>query len=227
MAEMYGASRRPEGSGAFEAVTFPASERAGVLTHPYLLSVLAYHRSSSPIHRGVFLTRSILGRFLKPPPMAIAFMDGKFHADLTMREKVTELTKDENCMGCHGTINPLGFSLEGYDATGRLRYLDNGKRVMSESEYVAAGGETVMLRGPRDLARHAVASREAQKGFVRQLFQYMVKQVPGAYGSDTLTRLHEGFAASGFSVRELVVAIAMVPARDALERAEKSEVVKP
>ena len=227
MAEMYGASRRPEGSGEFEAVTFPASERAGVLTHPYLLSVLAYHRSSSPIHRGVFLTRSILGRFLKPPPMAIAFMDGKFHADLTMREKVTELTKDENCMGCHGTINPLGFSLEGYDATGRLRYLDNGKRVMSESEYLAAGGETVMLRGPRDLARHAVASREAQKGFVRQLFQYMVKQVPGAYGSDTLTRLHEGFAASGFSVRELVVAIAMVPARDALERAEKSEVVKP
>ncbi len=49
---------------------------------------------------------------LKNPPMAVAFEDTKFDAHLTMREKITEMTKNSSCMGCHATINPLGFSLE-------------------------------------------------------------------------------------------------------------------
>ena len=217
LAQRYGAARIPEGRQQFEKITFPASERAGVLTHPYLLSALAYYRSTSPIHRGVFLTRNLLGRFLKPPPMAIAFMDGKFRPELTMREKVAELTKNESCMACHQTINPLGFVLEGYDATGRLRYVDNGRPVRTDSEYMTVEGESVVLQGPRDLARHAVESRDAQRGFVRQAFQYFTGQAPGAYGDGTLDALHASFVASGFSIPELLVRIAEVPAVHALQ----------
>jgi hypothetical protein len=57
-----------------------------------LLSTFAYFKSSSPIHRGVFLTRNIVGRTLKPPPAAIKFMDGSFDPGMTMRQKVTQLT---------------------------------------------------------------------------------------------------------------------------------------
>ena len=60
-----------------------------MLTHPYLLAALAYHKNSSPIHRGVFLTRNIVGRALRPPPVAVEFMDDRFDPSLTMREKVT------------------------------------------------------------------------------------------------------------------------------------------
>ena len=56
----------------FRKVALDPSERAGVLTHPYLLSNFAYTSTSSPIHRGVFLSRSVLGRALKPPPEAVA-----------------------------------------------------------------------------------------------------------------------------------------------------------
>jgi hypothetical protein len=217
LAARYGAARIPDGRQQFEKITFPASERAGVLTHPFLLSALAYYRSTSPIHRGVFLTRNLLGRFLKPPPMAIAFMDGKFRPELTMREKVAELTKNESCMACHQTINPLGFVLEGYDATGRLRYLDNGRPVRTDSEYVTVEGESVALQGPRDLARHAVESRDAQRGFVRQAFQYFTGQAVGAYGPRTLDALHAAFVESGFSIPELLVRIAEVPALHALK----------
>ena len=52
--------------------------------------------------------------------MAMTFKDSDFSPDLTMREKVAQLTRPQACQGCHSVINPLGFSLEHYDAVGRF-----------------------------------------------------------------------------------------------------------
>ena len=197
------------GADAFIPVRFDPEQRAGVLTHPFLLSAHAYYRSSSPIHRGVFLTRKVLGRFLKPPPMAIEFMDDRFDPSLTMREKVTQLTDKPQCMGCHATINPLGFSLEQFDAAGRFRWEDNKKPVDTTAEYQTADGRTLTLRGPRDVARHAAESPDARRGFVRQLFQYTVQQAPGAFGNDGLQKLDDAFERSGCNIRQLMVEIAV------------------
>ena len=183
LAAFYGV-QGPSGD-QFEFVPLPDSQRAGVFTHPYLMASLSYYRSTSPIHRGVFLTRNILGRFLNPPPMAISFMDDRFDPTLTMREKVTELTKSETCMGCHVTINPLGFSLEHYDAVGRWRTEDNRKPVNAVSDYLTSGGQTIRLKNVRDLAQHAAESEDARLGFVRQLFHHVTKQAPAAYGNHT------------------------------------------
>lgn len=210
LAKFYGVAG-PKGD-EFEPVKFDPAQRAGIFTHPFLLSALSYHKSTSPIHRGVFLTRNVLGRFLKPPPMAIEFMDDRFDPSLTMREKVTELTSKPNCMGCHVTINPLGFSLEAYDAVGRFRTTDNNKPVNAESEYIAPDGTKIRLRGPRDLADHAVTSVDARRGFVRQLFQQTVKQAPAAYGANTLEQLDQVFVSSGHNIRTLVVEVAMTSA---------------
>ncbi len=210
LAKFYGVEA-PAGDG-FGRVTFDAAQRAGILTHPFLLATFSYHRSSSPIHRGVFLTRNVLGRALRPPPMAIEFMDDRFDPSLTMREKVTQLTSKEACMGCHATINPLGFSLEHYDAVGRFRTEDNRKPVDAVSDYRTEEGEVLRLRGPRDVANHAVNSPEARLGFVRQLFQHVVKQSPAAFGPDTLGKLDAGFVRGGHHMRDLVVEIAATAA---------------
>jgi hypothetical protein len=139
-------------------------------------------------------------------------MDDRFDPSLTMREKVTELTKSETCMGCHVTINPLGFSLEHYDAAGRYRTSDNQKSVNAEAEYTTSSGAVVRLRGPRDLAEHAVASEEARVGFVRQMFQHCIQQSPGAYGADTLDRLDQAFVRSGWHIRQLFAEVAVATA---------------
>ena len=220
LAEFYGAkaeeseqAEKEEHEGnEFVKVGFDPSQRAGIFTHPFLLSAFSYHKSSSPIHRGVFLTRNVLGRFLKPPPMAIEFMDDKFDDTLTMREKVTELTKSKTCMACHATINPLGFSLEHYDAVGRFRTSENDKPINAESDYVTAEGEVLRLRGPRDLAGHAAESADARLGFIRQMFHHAVKQPPAAYGPDTLHQLDARFTESGHHMRRLLVEIAVTAA---------------
>ena len=210
LAKFYGQKVEP-GAG-FQPVKMDADQRAGVLTHPYVLATFSYTKSSSPIHRGVFVTRNILGRMLKPPPMAIAFMDDKFDPSFTMREKVTELTSKPACMSCHVTINPLGFSFERFDAVGRVRATDNKKPVDPVSDYVAADGNVIKLTGARDVATHAAESLSGQTGFVRNLFQELVKQPPAAYSPELLGQLTEKFRADQFHVRNLAVEVAVVAA---------------
>ena len=209
LAKLYG---KPEVGEGFQRVAFDPKQRAGVVTHPYLLAALAYSKQTSPIHRGVFLTRNIVGMTLKPPPNAVAFEDAKFDPSLTMREKVTELTKNVNCMGCHATINPLGFTLENYDAIGRWRTRDNNKPVNTVSEFATDEGETIRLTGARDVVKFAAENPAGHRAFIHQLFHHTVKQSVGVFGPDTLEDLRQSFAASGFSVRKLLAEIATVAA---------------
>jgi Protein of unknown function (DUF1592)/Protein of unknown function (DUF1588)/PA14 domain/Protein of unknown function (DUF1595)/Cytochrome C oxidase, cbb3-type, subunit III len=193
----------PEGGG-FQPVKFDPAQRAGVLTHPYLLARLSHHNITSPIHRGVFLTRNVLGGFLKAPPEAIAFDDHKFDPKMTMREKVAEMTRNASCMTCHETINPLGFSLENFDPVGRYRTLEGEKPINPVSDFLTTEGETLRLAGPRDVAAHAVKSDAARQGFIRQVFQFSTKQNPAVYGHDTVRRLDAAFTSSGHHVRNLL-----------------------
>jgi hypothetical protein len=197
----------------FQPVVFPGQERAGVLTHPYLLSAFAYHNNTSPIHRGVFLTRNIVGRSLKPPPVAVAFKNDEFAPELTMREKITELTRDSNCMACHSVINPLGFALEHYDAVGRWRTSEKDKPVDTKSEYTTETGQTIEVDSARDIAQLALSSESAHRAFIVQMAQHLTKQNPAVYGPTVVEQLRADFAADNFNVQNLIVRIAVMAAR--------------
>ncbi|MEY3911710.1 MAG: hypothetical protein RLY37_1178 [Verrucomicrobiota bacterium] len=210
LAKFYG--QKVEAGAGFQPVKMDADQRGGVLTHPFVLATFSYTKSSSPIHRGVFVTRNILGLMLKPPPMAIAFMDDKFDPSFTMREKVTELTSKPACMSCHVTINPLGFSFERFDAVGRVRTTDNKKPVDPTSDYTTSDGNVIKLTGARDVAIHAAESLSGQTGFVRNLFQEMVKQPPAAYSPELRGQLTSQVRVDKFHVRNLAVEVAVVAA---------------
>lgn len=214
LARFYGAPV-PEGGG-FQKVTLDPGHRTGVVTHPYLLARLAHHKETSPILRGVFITRNVLGGILKPPPEAIAFQDGHFDQAMTTREKVVQMTSNHSCMTCHETINPLGFSLEHFDAVGRFRLSDNEKPVNPESDFEAFDGGTIRLRGPRDLANQAITTASARRGFVRQVFEGVIKQHPRSLGPGVLLWLEKSFVSSGYHIRRLLVDINTLNAFDAV-----------
>ena len=186
--------------------------RAGLFTHPYILSAFSYHNQTSPIHRGVYLSRNVLGRFLKPPPNAIEFKDADFKPDLTMREKVTEITKDNSCMSCHSIINPVGFGLEHYDAVGRFRTHEKKKPINSTSDYPTEDDKTVRINGAPDLAKLAVESPGAHRAFIKHLFHHLVQQPTNSFGFTTMDKLHEDFTKNNFNIRHLVKTIARTSA---------------
>jgi len=206
----------------FVKVAFDPQQRSGVVTHPYLLAAFSYQKSSSPIHRGVFLTRNIVGRALKPPPMAMTFKDADFAPNLTMREKVAQLTRSQACQTCHSVINPLGFSLEQYDAVGRFRTSEGDRPIDAVSNYTTNDGETIRLTGARDLAQFAAGSEQAQNAFIEQLFNQIVKQPMLAYGPKVLNHLRQSFIDSGFNVKKLLVDIATVSAVHVMEKTGKA-----
>ncbi len=154
----------------FQKVYLDPRERAGVLTHPYLMASFAYTASSSPIHRGVFIARSVLGRVLRPPPEAVAPLAPDLHPDLTTRQRVTLQTKAESCQSCHGMINPLGFTLEHFDAVGRYRKDEKGRPIDATGSYETRTGEIVKFDGVRELAAFLAGSEETHTAIVQQLF---------------------------------------------------------
>ena len=209
LGKLYG---KPEIKGGFQKVAMDPTRRSGIVTHPFLLSSLAYHNSTSPIHRGVFLTRNIVGMTLKSPPMANEFKDGKFDPNLTMREKVTEMTRSKACMACHVTINPLGFSLEHFDGIGRWQTKDRDKPINATSDFKTDTGETIKLTGARDVAAFAADTPSAHRAFIQQVFHHLVKQPVLAYGPDTMEQLQERFQQTGFYVPELLKHVAVTSA---------------
>jgi hypothetical protein len=104
-------------------------------------------------------------------------------------------------------INPLGFTLENYDAVGRYRDKENGQPVDASGWYVGLSGDKAQLRGPRELAEFLAASDETSRSFVRQLFHHVVKQPVAAYGPHQLEELEQQFAAADYSIRGLLVEI--------------------
>ena len=215
LAKFYGVAT--DAAEDFVRVQLDPKQRSGVITHPYLLAAFSYNKSSSPIHRGVFLTRNIVGRSLRPPPMAIAFKDGEFKPGMTMREKITELTRPQACQSCHSVINPLGFSLENFDAVGRFRDKDGNRPINAAADYTTDDGGIVRLKGARDIADFAVKSEHAHNAFIEQLFAQVVKQPMLAYGSDVLNQLRLSFVQSGYNIQKLLVDIATVSALQGLE----------
>lgn len=208
LAKFYGIEL-PEGSADFVPIRWDGEHRAGVLTHPYLMTSFAHAKDSSPIHRGVFLARGILGVSLRPPAEAIAPLPADLHPTLTTRERVVLQTQPAQCMSCHGIINPLGFTLEHFDAIGRYRQEDNGKPIDASGSYRTRSGKLIEVRGARELANFLVGSEEAHAAFVEQMFHHLVQQPVRAYGPEALNELRDRFAASEFDIRHVAVEIAV------------------
>jgi len=197
---------------SFERMQPDSGERAGLLTHPLVLSHLAYYRTTSPIHRGVFVSRGLLGLGLKPPPVAVEPLDEGFDPDMTTRQRVEFQTRPANCMSCHEVINPLGFAFENIDAVGRFRVTDNDKPVNASVTFKTPSGQELQLNGPRQLAEYLVTERAAHRHFVESLFHHVVKQPVAAYGENRLDELTDAFVSSGFNIRKLFVDIAVMAA---------------
>ena len=113
-------------------------------------------------------------------------------------------------MVCHRVINPLGFSLENFDAVGRFRKIDREQPVDSTTEYNTRTGKDVVLKSPQDLALLVAHSEQAQKNFISRLFQHYVHQSVQAYGPEQLDLLHKQFVDSDMNVQQLLKSMARV-----------------
>ncbi len=215
IAAFYGDPWKPTGdavTGRFFRTNSDPAVRAGVITHPFLMSALAYGDTSSPIFRGVFLLRHVLGRTIRVPKEAFTPFSPDLHPGLTTRERVALQTGEATCQGCHAKINGVGFALEGFDAVGRVRTEERSKPIDASGIYIDRGGAEIRFTHSADLVKYLATSDDVVQAFINRLFLHMVKHPIGAYGENRMEQLKTRFRESGYHIRELIVEIAVIAA---------------
>ena len=107
----------------------PGDHRGGLLTHASVLSLTSDGTRHRPVHRGVWMLESIIGKPAPPPPAHVpALTTPEPNAKkTTVREKLEQHRADPNCTACHNKIDPLGIAFDNYDAIGRWRTVETIK----------------------------------------------------------------------------------------------------
>jgi hypothetical protein len=132
------------------------SQRGGLLRHGSILTVTSYATRTSPVLRGKWILENMLGTPPPPPPANVpALKDNTVSSMLSVRERLAEHRANAACASCHNLMDPVGFSLENYDAVGRWRTLEGGRPIDAGgglpdgSQFTSAAGlEQALLQRP-------------------------------------------------------------------------------
>ncbi|HWE53727.1 MAG TPA: DUF1592 domain-containing protein [Bryobacteraceae bacterium] len=126
----------------FRRVTVTDGVRGGLLGQGSILTATSYPNRTSPVLRGKWILETLLGSPPPPPPPNVpalpeAQATGKV---VSVRERLSEHRKNPACAGCHSRMDPLGFALENFDATGKWRTIESsGPADMSRNPIDASG----------------------------------------------------------------------------------------
>jgi hypothetical protein len=104
--------------------------RRGLLGQGSILVSTSVADRTSPVLRGKWVMDVLLGTPPPPPPPNVPALDDSVKANeggtmLSTRQRMEEHRKNPTCNACHRFIDPLGLSLENFDATGAWRIKDN------------------------------------------------------------------------------------------------------
>jgi Protein of unknown function (DUF1592)/Protein of unknown function (DUF1588)/Protein of unknown function (DUF1587)/Protein of unknown function (DUF1585)/Protein of unknown function (DUF1595) len=133
----------------FRRVTLPDEARHGLLGQGSILLVTSVATRTSPVARGKWVLENILGTSAPlPPPNVPALPEDASSAKVvSVREKMEAHRKNPVCASCHKIMDPIGFSLENFDLTGKWRSTDAGIPIDSSSQMV----DGTKLSGPASL----------------------------------------------------------------------------
>lgn len=207
----------PDVAGShFRRVQLPDLEkRGGLLGHASILTVTSYPERTTPVLRGKWILENILGRHVPPPPpdldtsLEIPENQGAVRKP-TIRERLARHRTEPSCAGCHRTIDPLGFSLEAYDATGGLRIMDElGNPVNDTGLWPETEQEIQGLAGLRNLIL------ENEEQFVRtvttKLMQYALGRAVEYHDQPTIRKIIRDAAAENYTWSSIILGIVESP----------------
>jgi hypothetical protein len=115
----------------FRKVTFKDGVRGGLLGQASILTATSYPNRTSPVVRGRWLLENMLGAPPPPPPPDVPALkeSGAEGQPKSVRERMEMHRKNPVCAACHVRMDPLGFSLENFDALGKWRTVSDGEPI--------------------------------------------------------------------------------------------------
>jgi mono/diheme cytochrome c family protein len=113
----------------FRRVAVTDETRKGILGHAGILTLTSYANRTNPVNRGKYVLTNILGTPPPPPPPNVPPLNEAPGRVLSMRERMEAHRANTVCANCHKLMDPIGLSLENFDAVGRWRTSDGGAKI--------------------------------------------------------------------------------------------------
>jgi hypothetical protein len=190
----------------FRRVTFDDGVRGGLLGQASVLTATSYPNRTSPVLRGRWLLETVLGSPPPPPPADVPSLEqvsaGRV---LSPREQLEAHRKNPSCATCHVRMDPLGFSLEQFDALGQWRPateagpIDATAALPDGSRFDGARGLRAFLAGHRE---------DFVRTFTEKLLAYALGRGLGAADMPAVRRIVRDAAAGGHRWSSIVDGIA-------------------
>jgi hypothetical protein len=156
--------------------------------------------------RGKWILANILGLAPPPPPPGVPALKetAGIGKTLSMRERMAQHRADPACAGCHKLMDPVGFSLENYDAVGRWRTTEDGKPID------AAGGlpDGSQFEGVAGLQKALLSRPEVFAGtLTEKLLTYALGRGVESYDAPSVRRIVASARANDFKFSKIVLGI--------------------
>jgi len=192
----------------FRKVSLVGTPRCGVLTQGSVLTLTSNPTRTSPVKRGKWVLEQILNTPPPPPPPNVGVLpdDGKQMAAATLRQKMEQHRKDPMCAACHKKMDPLGFSLENFDATGAWRSKDGD--VPIDASGVLPDG--TKFQGAPELTAILIKKKgDFVRSMSEKLLTYALGRGVEAFDKCSVDQIANTCAANGNRFTALVDAVVM------------------
>ena len=212
LASLYGV---PRPATEFAKVTLPAeSGRAGIIGQALFLAMTSKPGETSPTVRGSFIREHFLCQQIPdPPPGTNANLPPLSEATpQTTRQRLSEHTTNATCRGCHNLMDPIGFGFEHYDGIGLWRDLDRGVPVDATGEIFQSRDVDGPFDGVVELGQKLAASDQVRQCVATQWFRFGFGRPEQPEDQCNMDQIQEAFEASGYNIRELLVALTQTDA---------------
>lgn len=188
---------------------FPAGERPGFLTRVGFLSAYSAQTRTSPILRGAFITKDVLGIDPGSPDPAATMAELPSGPDLdTNRKRVAAQTGEAPCSSCHTTlINPPGFVLESFDSTGKVQATEaeTGAAIDTIAEVYFTPDGAELVNNPAEMMAKIAASASAQRYYTERWAGFAYQRELTPQDICTVDTVAASAVAPDYSIQQLLV----------------------
>lgn len=198
--------------GTFDANRFtrvtlpPGGDRRGLLTHAGILTLNSTPTRNSTVKRGKWVLDRLLCQEPPPPPANIPQLPSGPTSG-SLRQRMEQHVSDPVCAACHGSMDPIGFALEHYDAIGAWRATDGEYAI--DARGTLPDGRS--FDGAIELGRTLKEDPDLPACMVRHLFTYAMGRRPEAADEQELDHLTQSFKSRGYRMKELLVQVVLSP----------------
>jgi hypothetical protein len=166
---------------------------------------------TSPVKRGYWVAKRVLGEVIPPPPPVVPELPSdESKSDLPVRDMLAKHRENAVCASCHARFDSFGLTFEGYGPVGEKRTKDLAGRPVDTHATFPGGDQGAGLEGLQAYIR-AHREKDFLNNLTGKMLVYALGRSPLLSDEPLLERMRAKLAESGYRMSALIETIVTSP----------------